>query len=344
MTFLIPPPDWVVRELLHIDMATFMRQVTGTTLDRKTLLKVAMGHAAKWTMARMSKEYREHNPRLAGYVDAIRERRKKELAEIGRQEEFEMELSTGTWRSGIEAACMAAVEGGEPHLTMDLLRDHLLPLEDASFHAEVLWRKGAREEVLDVVECCALAPLLNMGRLRRDVEGVEDQKAFANAFKPVRAIGCLFILAAFERQLYTGNGSPGFETILPKQEGETFITPMAKLIQQLERGVTAPSQSAVRRHLLNRDSAEDASKLKKIRRWVAQGVFPERRNFETLVIGVAADRGRTDVDKQRIAFLYYALRALTSLGDMMKTSPAMVHFGGYNAFFSRYEDIVASLR
>lgn len=344
MTFIIPPPDWVVRELLHVDMATFIRQVTGTTLDRKTLLKVAMGQAAKWTMARMSKEYRERNPRLAGYVDVIRERRKKELAELSRREEFDLELSTGTWRSGIEAACVAAVEGGEPHLTMDLLLDHLLPLEDASFHAEILWRKGAREEVLDVVECCALAPFLDMGRLRRDVEGVEDLKAFADAFKPVRAIGSLFVLAAFERQLYTRGGNPGFETILPQQDGDAFIMPMAKLIQQLERGVMAPSQSAVRRHLLSRDSAEDASKLKKIRRWVAQGVFPERRNFETLVIGVAANRGRTDVDKQLIAFLYYALRALTSLGDMMKSSPAVVHFGDYNAFFSRYQDIVVSLR
>lgn len=141
MTFILPPPMWVAGELLKVDLASFLRSATDTTLDRKTLVKVTLGQAAARTLARLAGHFRRRHPELAGYLDIIRGRRAEELAAQGRLEDFEIEDSISTWRAGVEGAAMAASEAGEPFL-LTIMWERLLSLEDASMRAEVLFRKA----------------------------------------------------------------------------------------------------------------------------------------------------------------------------------------------------------
>lgn len=344
MTFILPPPMWVAEELLKVDLASFLRSATATTLDRKTLVKVTLGQAAARTLARLADHFRRRHPKLAGYQDTIRGRRAEELAAQGRLEDFEVEEATSTWRAGIEAAAMAAIEAGEPQFVLTVLHERLLPLEDASMRAEVLFRKGAFTEVLDLLEETALGPFLDVARLRQETDGCNDPEAFRDAFKPVRALACLYVLALFERQFYSTGDNPGFESILPRLEGGALVLPMSRLVKQLEQTMPARSRSASRRQMFSRDKAEDHSIQRRVRRWVLEGRFPEEQSFVTLVNSVGADRGFPPPDRRIVKAHYNGLRYLTTLGEMLKDSPAPAHFGGFNEFFECYHAIKASLR
>jgi len=342
--FLIPPFDWVVQELLHLDTARVFKELAGLPFDRKTLQRLAKGQASQRTADRSQSEYRKRHPWHAAHLDAFRARRTRELREQGREAQLELELSSWNWRGAIEGACDAAADAGERNLAYDRLRDLLLPLVDASYQAEVLFRQDAADSILDIVGACALGTFIDVPRLRREARQRTDRQAFSDALNPVRAVALLFILAAFDRQVFATGGNSIFESVLPEQDGNRYFTPMAKLIRQLEMGMSAASKSEAWRRLLCWDRhADDHTKLKTVRRWAEDGVFPEFRKFATLARSVAAARGRQASDKP-ITVLYYTLRYLTSLGELMREAPAIEHFGGYNGFFARYGNIVATLK
>jgi hypothetical protein len=210
VAILLPTPEDVMEKLLRINSATLIRASTGTALDRKTLAKVKGGRAAERTMARLADDFRKRHPTAADHIDKFRERRAAQMAELGLHDEFEIESSVGTWRMGIEGVDQVAAEAQEPQLTCTVLRDRLLPLEDASIRATALWRKGDYDQVLNTVETCALAPFVNLDRLRRDVHRCTGAQSFADALQPVRALACLYLLAVFERQFYKMDNNPGF--------------------------------------------------------------------------------------------------------------------------------------
>lgn len=343
MTFFIPSPFWIAEELLHIDLPGWMKEISGTSLDRKTLVTWAAGKATQRTRTRLTSDFHRRQPQISESLDTYRRQRSDLMAALGRHEEFEIENTGSTWRPSVELTVMAATEAGEPQFAPTVLQAQLLPLEEASIRAEVLWRKGAFDEVLDLVETSVLAPFLNLERLRQDAQGSKDATAFSDAFKPVRALACLYILAVWERQLHPRGNRPGFESILPYQANSVVITPMARLIEQLERSVSSASRRKAHLKISALDNAEDASKLRRVRRWVKTGAFPEHQSFVTLANSVAVSRGLPAPDKGPVTFLYYAVRYLTTLGEMVDNSPVVDHFGGYNGFFDRYLSIQASL-
>lgn len=60
----------------------------------------------------------------------------------------------------------------------------------------------------------------------RTHEGAATSRS-STSVGPVRAVACLFVLAAFKRQFFTRGIDPGLETVLPEREGEHYLTPMA---------------------------------------------------------------------------------------------------------------------
>lgn len=83
--------------------------------------------------------------------------------------------------------------------------------------------------MLDLVATSALARYLDIDRLHHHAQSAGDAAAFSDAFNPVRALACLYILAVWERQFHPRGNRPGFETILPRQEQGEVITPMTRL-------------------------------------------------------------------------------------------------------------------
>jgi hypothetical protein len=66
-----------------------------------------------------------------------------------------------------------AADTGEPHGALDLL-----PLADATFQAETLFRQERTDAILDIVESCAQARFVDIGRLRQDARGCRDKQEF----------------------------------------------------------------------------------------------------------------------------------------------------------------------
>lgn len=343
VTFFIPPPFWIAKELLHIDLPGWMKEVTGTSLDRKTLKTWEAGKATPRTQTRLASDFQKQHPEIAESLDAYRSQRSDIMAALGRHEEFEIENSGSTWRPSIELAVIAATKAGEPQFAPTILQTQLLPLEEASIRAEVLWKNGAFDEVFDLMAASVLAPFLDLDRLRQDAQSSKDATAFSDVFKPVRALACLYILAVWERQFHPRGNRPGFESILPRHEQGEVVTPMARLVEQLERSASSASGREARLKISTLDKADDASKLRRFRRWVKTGVFPEYQSFVTLVNSVGASRGFPAPDKRPVTFFYYAIRYLTTLGEMVDNSPVTDYFGDYNGFFDRYSSIQASL-
>ncbi len=312
MTIFLPPPVSVATlsglSLTSLLEDMFVDPVTGKPLvDRKTITALLKGKAAPRTKEKLDHFIDKNCPGQRKRMLDGRTKHSDELRGRGMMGAADVLDQGLTWHMMIEEMDWSARKQRRSKSAPLIFLKKLLPLEETSAMATAAWDEGRLSDIIPILEQSSFSPFIRIAHLKKTLRGCNDPETFRRLLGPVRAVGALYLLVAFERAFFWDPKKTHvfvFGPLLPTQDEKGSMQgPMVRLLLkgleelELKEGVDAKkTKRAARLNLLQFADGDDEYKLKKIRRWIKKGIFPTRGEFRTLTRGVAQKKERWIID------------------------------------------------